>query len=107
MGYCGKAGPPAVLDSQRFPNMSEASQLDRAAELMGKLGISGHQLQGAKLGPGVVGRNSSIAWAFMVVMLVGVICSAFLHSTVLMGLSLGGAIIVALAISLCNVYFGQ
>jgi hypothetical protein len=87
--------------------MAERSQTDRIADLLNKLGISGHQLQNVKLGPGVVGRNSSIAWAFEFVMLAGVVASAILHSIPMLGLSLAGAICVAVAIALSNVYFGN
>ena len=85
--------------------MAERTEPDRVADFMSRLGISGHQLQNVKLGPGVVGRNSSIAWAFEVVMLAGVIASAFLHSTTMLALSLGGAVLVAIVIAVCNVYF--
>jgi hypothetical protein len=77
----------------------------KIADLMNRLGLSGHQLQNVKLGPGVVGRNSSIAWVFEVVMLAGVIAAAFLHSTTMLALSLAGAILVAIVIVVCNVYF--
>jgi hypothetical protein len=80
---------------------------DEIAEILERLGISGHQLQNVKLGPGVVGRNSSIAWALEIVMLVGVVCGAVLRSPILIGLSLSGAIIVALAIAALNVHFGK
>ena len=87
--------------------MTERSQSDRIADLLNRLGITGHQLKNAKLGPGVVGRNSSIAWAFEVVMLGGVIASTILHSIPMLGLSLAGAIVVAIVIVLSNVYFGN
>ncbi len=74
---------------------------------MQKLGISGQQLQNVKLGPGVVGRNSSIAWALEVVMLAGVICGAIVHSPLLIGSSLVGAIVVALVIAILNVHFAK
>jgi hypothetical protein len=86
--------------------MSEQEK-SKVIELMEKLGITGHQLQNVKLGPGVVGRNSSIAWALELVMLAGVICGAYLHSAALVGLSLGGAILVALAVAAGNIYFGR
>lgn len=87
--------------------MAETSTSDRVADLLNKLGISGQQLQNVKLGPGVVGRNTTIAWAFEIVMLAGVICSAVLHNALLLGISLSGAIVVALVIVVCNVYFGS
>src|ERR1700688_639412 len=87
--------------------MGERSQTDRIADLLNRLGISGHQLQNVKLGPGVVGRNSSIAWAFELVMLGGVVASAILHSIPMLGLSLAGATAVAIIISISNVYFGN
>ncbi|HXM62959.1 MAG TPA: hypothetical protein VN950_19005 [Terriglobales bacterium] len=80
---------------------------DQVIEVMERLGITGHQLQSITLGPGVVGRNSSIAFALLVVMLAGVICGALLHSELLVGLSLGGAIVVPLVITCLNVHFGQ
>jgi hypothetical protein len=85
----------------------EHPQTDRIADLLNRLGLSGHQLKNAKLGPGVVGRNSSIAWAFEVVMLGGVVASAVLHSIPMLGLSLSGAILVAIVIVISNVYFGN
>ncbi len=85
----------------------DSSRSDRVSELLEKLGISGHHLKNAKLGPGVVGRNSSIAWAFEIVMLAGVVASAFMHSTTMLGLSLSGAIVVAIVIAISNVYFGN
>lgn len=86
--------------------MAENSQSDRVFDLLNKLGISGHQLQGVKLGPGVVGRNSSIAWTLEVVMLAGVICAAILHNALLLGVSLTGAVVTALVVAIGNLYFG-
>lgn len=80
---------------------------DQVIELMERLGISGHQLQSAKLGPGVVGRNSSIAWALEVVMLAGVICGGLLRQPLLVGIALIGAVVVALWIANLNVKFGK
>jgi len=56
---------------------------DEVPKLMDRLGISGQQLQNVKLGPGVVGRNSSIAWVAGIVMLAGVIGGVWLHNPVL------------------------
>jgi general stress protein CsbA len=74
------------------------------AEILGRL-IP--QIQGVKLGPGVVGRNSSIAWALEFVMLAGVITGGFLHSVWLVGISLLGAIVCGLFFALVNVQFGK
>lgn len=87
--------------------MSADSLKDQVIELMERLGITGHQLQSVTLGPGVVGRNSSIAFALLVVMAAGVISGAFLHSELLVGLSVGGAIVGALLITCMNVHFGH
>ena len=87
--------------------MGDGSLKDQVAELMERLGIDSSHLQAVKLGPGVVGRNSSIAWALEVVMLAGVVCGGWLHSPVLVGLSLVGAIGIALWISHLNVRFGR
>jgi hypothetical protein len=81
--------------------------INRTAGLMKALGISGEQLQNAKLGPGVVGRNSVIAHTFLVVALAGVIASAYLHNNLLLGLSLCFGFMVALAIPILNAYFGN
>lgn len=80
---------------------------DQVAELMERLGISGHHLATVRLGPGVVGRNSSIAWALEVVMLAGVVCGGLLKSPPVVVLSLVGAIGMALWISHLNVRFGR
>jgi hypothetical protein len=65
------------------------------------------EIQGVKLGPGVVGRNSSIAWALEFVMLAGVIAGAYLHSVWLVGISLLGAIGAGLFFARKNVEFGK
>ena len=91
-----------------FAHECQQSRLkDQVIELMERLGITGHQLQSVTLGPGVVGRNSSIAFALLVVMAAGVISGAFLHSELLVGLSVGGAIVGALLITCMNVHFGH
>jgi hypothetical protein len=87
--------------------MHERSTKDRLGGLLDHLGISKGHLRNTKLGPGVVGRNSAIAYTFLVVMLVGALCSYFLKSEVLMGISLGGAILVTVIIAVLNVYFGN
>lgn len=69
--------------------------------------VIGSQVQGVKLGPGVVGRNSSIAYALELVMLAGVIAGIFLHSVWLVGISLFGAIMAGLLIARMNVTFGK
>lgn len=80
---------------------------DQIPELMERLGISGKQLQNVKLGPGIVGRNSTIIWVFLIVMLTGVICGAILKSQILVGGSLIGAVCVALVGILGNIHFGK
>ena len=87
--------------------MEHRQESHRVSELMERLGISAQQLQNLKLGPGVVGRNSSIAWIFLIVMLAGVVASAIRDSKALLALSLGGAILVVVVIVVCNVYFGN
>jgi hypothetical protein len=69
--------------------------------------VLGAQIQRVKLGPGVVGRNSSIAYALEFVMLAGVIAGIFLHSVWLVGISISGAIVTGLSITLMNVFFGK
>lgn len=64
----------ANLMTEGLQNDMSDSIKDKIPELMERLGISGHQLQNVKLGPGVVGRNSAIAWLLEIVMLAGVIC---------------------------------
>lgn len=85
----------------------EDSTKDKVTQLMEKLGLSSRQLQGAKLGPGVVGRNSTIAWSLEIVMLAGVICGGYLHSAALVGGSIVGAILVGLAVPWLNVSFAK
>ena len=69
--------------------------------------ITGSHLQKVRLGPAVVGRNSSIAWALQLVMLAGVLSGAYLHSSILVGGSLIGALLGGLWISYLNVTFGK
>ncbi len=69
--------------------------------------VIGSHVKGVKLGPGIVGRNSSIAWALEFVMLAGVISGAVLHSVWLAGISVCGAILSALLITYMNVQFGR
>jgi hypothetical protein len=87
--------------------MSEHDSSDKVAELMKRLGVSGQQLQNVKLGPGVVGRNSSIAWVAGIVMLAGVICGGYLHSPTLVGVSLLGGVLVGLVVPWLNVSFAK
>jgi hypothetical protein len=87
--------------------MSEHGSNDKVTELMKRLGVSGQQLQNVKLGPGVVGRNSSIAWVAGIVMLAGVICGGYLHSPTLVGASLFGGILVGLVVPCLNVSFAK
>ncbi len=74
--------------------------IEDASGLLKALGISGEQLQNAKLGPGIVGRNTVIAWVFLIVMLVGILCSYGLHNNFLLTLCLIFAFIVAIRIRL-------
>jgi hypothetical protein len=96
-----------VVNFPPLRNVSEPSKIEQAAEIMKTLGISGQQLQKINLGPGVVGRNSSIAWAFEIVAFAGVIGGIWLHSPYIVGLSVGGGILVGLAIAMGNIYFGN
>jgi hypothetical protein len=80
---------------------------DEIPKLMDRLGISGNQLQNVKLGPGVVGRNSSIAWVGGVVMLAGVIGGVWLHNAMLVGGALVGGVLVAVGVPCLNVYFAR
>jgi hypothetical protein len=69
--------------------------------------VLGSQVQGVKIGPGVVGRNSSIAYVLEFVMLAGVIAGIFLHSVLLVGIALFGAIVAGLLIVVMNFTFGK
>ena len=69
--------------------------------------VAGSQLQKVQLGPGVVGRNSSIAWALELVMLAGVVVGGLLRSVPLVAIALIGGIVTALVIVLLNVSFGR
>lgn len=86
--------------------MPDSSQ-DKIADLMQRLGISKQDLQNVRLGPGIVGRNSTIAWVLEIVMLAGVIGGTVEHSPTLIGISLVGAVVVALVIPLANIHFGN
>jgi hypothetical protein len=89
--------------------MAESSESSKGGipELMERLGVSGRQFQNVKLGPGVVGRNSSIAWVGGVVMLAGVIGGVWLHSTLLAGASIAGGILIGLGVPCLNILFAR
>jgi hypothetical protein len=80
---------------------------DGLFDLFRRIGISGKQLQNAKLGPGVVGRNSKIGHTFLVVALVGVIGGSYIRNAPIIGISLVGGFLIALCIPLLNVIFGH
>ncbi len=80
---------------------------DEVFEAMDRLGLSGRQLQDVKLGPGVVGRNSTVAWVVGIVMLAGVVGGTWLHSTILVGASIVGAVVVGLGVACLNVHFAR
>jgi hypothetical protein len=80
---------------------------DRLADTMKGLGISSEQIQNAKLGPGVVGRNSKIAYTFLMLAIAGVVGGSYIHSTVIMGISLIFGFIIAISIPILNVIFGN
>lgn len=63
--------------------------------------------QGVKLGPGVVGRNTSIVWIFEFVMFAGVIAGIFERNTTVTVLSVAGAIVVAILGTVLNTYFAK
>lgn len=65
------------------------------------------KIQNVKLGPGVVGRNSTIAWSGEIVMLAGVVAAAYLHSVLFLGVSIGGGIVIPLLSVSLNTYFGN
>lgn len=87
--------------------MTEPTQKDGIPELLSRLGLTGHHLQNVKLGPGVVGRNTSIVWTCLLVMLVGAGGAIYLKSPSLLGLAIGGALFLAVAGIGANVYFGS
>jgi hypothetical protein len=80
---------------------------EQLAETMKKLGLSAEQIQNAKLGPGVVGRNSKIAFTFLMVSIAAIVAGAYIHSNVIVSLSIIFAFIVALGIPILNVIFGN
>ncbi len=77
------------------------------AETMKRLGVSAEQMQNAKLGPGVVGRNSKLAFYFLTVALAGISGGTYVHSTLVVGISITFAFIVTLVIPILNVIFGH
>jgi len=79
----------------------------RTQGLLKSLGISGEQIQNAKLGTGVVGRNSKIGYTFLSLALVGVAGAIYNHSPLLIGVIIGLAFIVTLTIPILNVVFGH
>jgi hypothetical protein len=79
----------------------------RTQALLKGLGISGEQIQNAKLGPGVVGRNSKIAYTFLLLASVAVVGAIYVRSQLLIGVIIGLAFIVAVGIPLLNVVFGH
>jgi hypothetical protein len=78
-----------------------------AGNITDRLGISAEQLQNAKLGPGVVGRNSRIAISFLAVALAGVGAGISVHSPFIVGLSVSFGFISAVVITVLNVIFGH
>jgi hypothetical protein len=80
---------------------------DQLGDTIKSIGVSAEQLQNAKLGPGVVGRNSRIAISFLAVALAGIGGGASVHSPLIIGLSLTFGFIGALAITVLNVLFGH
>jgi hypothetical protein len=78
-----------------------------AGSVTDQLGVSAEQLQNAKLGPGVVGRNSRIAISFLAVALAGVGGGVTVHSPLIIGLSLTFGFVGTLAITILNVVFGH
>src|SRR5512142_1165369 len=78
-----------------------------AGKITDELGLAAEQLQNAKLGPGVVGRNSRIAISFMAVAVAGIGAGISVHSAFIVGLSVTFGFISALAITILNVVFGQ
>lgn len=83
------------------------SLTDEIPKLMERLGVTGQQLHNVKLGPGVVGRNSSIAWVAGVVMLAGVIGGVWLHSPLLVGGAILGGVLVGIGVPCLNVHFAK
>jgi hypothetical protein len=71
------------------------------------MGFSSAQLHNTKLGPGVVGRNSRIAWIFELVMLAGMVGAAKERSVPLIGLFGGLAFVGFVFVVGLNVYFGN
>jgi hypothetical protein len=96
-----------VESSCYYANAMASNFTEQLADTMKRLGLSAEQIQNAKLGPGVVGRNSKIAFSFLMVALVGVIGGSAIHSTLIIGLSVTFAFIIALAIPILNVVFGH
>jgi hypothetical protein len=74
------------------------------AELVAEL-VS--RLQNVKLGPGVVGRNSSIAWVALLIDLACIIAAIFLRSIWLAGTALAAGTLVGILIPFLNVHFGK
>lgn len=77
------------------------------AELLKSLGIDGSRLQNVKLGPGVVGRNSSVAWVGGLVMLGGVVGGIWLHSVFLVAVSVVGGVLIGVGVPCLNVHFAK
>jgi hypothetical protein len=86
--------------------MPDEKQTEVADLLSKAFGIGG-RLQGVKLGPGVVGRNTSILWIFEVVMLAGIAVGAFQRNMTIVGISLAGAIVGVLYGLSLNTYFAM
>ena len=70
------------------------------------LGTAGDIFQGVKLGPGVVGRNTSLNWACLVVLLAGVVAGVIEHKDTMIYQAIGGAIVIAIFGTSLNTYFG-
>jgi len=98
---CDTLPPVSKMSSKK------AADVERASKLMNTLGITSQHLRNAKLGTGVVGRNSTIGYAFLIVALAAVIAGISLNNTYLAGMGLVAGLIIAIFIPIMNSRFGE
>jgi hypothetical protein len=90
-----------------MPSAMAGNFKDPLGDTINRISMSEEIQNTAKLGPGVVGRNSRIILSFLVVAGAGIGAGATMHSPLIVGISLGCGFIGTLTTVILNVHFGQ